>query len=463
MRLRTLRARVVVAAALSIMITVVGLGVAVQVLVGRHLHSALEATLRDRAAEVAHLSVSAPALLTTPGVLDSQLGGRALSVEVLDRQGRIVARSLALGSQLLPESRLVRQAIRQGRSGYGDASLGGDRVRMYVAPLAYVGGPAAGGAVIVASSTSELGETLGRLRSILVLSALVAAVSAALAAALLLRQALRPLAVLSTAAAEIERSGDAGRRLPAPETEDEVGKLAATLNDMLGSLERAQERERRFVADASHELRTPLTALRGNVAFVARQGAAPGDEVVADLEADTARMGDLIESLLALSREDAAGPPQEIVRLDTLALQQGENDRLLEVHAVAPVRVRGDREALERALANLVDNARRHGPPGGVIRITAEQEGGRARLGVSDDGPGPLPTQADSLFERFSRGDHARAGSGLGLAIVRATAERHGGSISIDGSRFTIELPALTELSESRATTGGQNREKGTP
>ena len=245
MSLRTLHAREVLATALTILITVVALGVGVEVLVGRHLHNALDHTLRDRAAEIARLSVSAPALLTTAGTLDSQLGGRALSVEVLDRQGRIVARSLALGSLLLPESALVRDAIRDGRGGYGDATLGGDRLRVYVAPLADLHGPAAGGAVIVASSTSELEETLNRLRYILGISAVVAAVAAAIAAAILLRRALRPLARLSSAAAEIERSGDATRRLPAPETKDEVGMLAATLNDMLGSLERAQDREDR--------------------------------------------------------------------------------------------------------------------------------------------------------------------------------------------------------------------------
>jgi two-component system, OmpR family, sensor kinase len=463
MRLRTLRSRVVLAAALSILITVVALGVGVEVFVGRHLHNALDHTLRDRAAEIARLSVSAPALLTAAGTLDSPLGGRALSVEVLDRQGRIVARSLALGSLLLPENALVRNAIRDGQGGYDNATVGGNRLRVYVAPLADLHGPAAGGAVIVASSTSELAETLDRLRYILGISALVSALAAAVATAILLRRALHPLALLSTAAAEIERSGDVTRRLPAPETEDEVGTLAETLNDMLSSLEQAQERERRFVADASHELRTPLTALRGNMAFVARHGAAPDDDVVADLQSDTARMADLIESLLALSREDAAGAPGNIVRLDLLARQQGENDRTLTIHAPDPVPVRGDPEALARALVNLLENARQHGPAGGAITVIAEQKNGIARLSVSDDGPGPPRANSNAVFERFWRGGDGRPGSGLGLAIVRATAERHGGAVSVDGSRFTIELPALRELTEFGARRDALDREKGTP
>jgi two-component system, OmpR family, sensor kinase len=304
---------------------------------------------------------------------------------------------------------------------------------------------------------------LDRLRDVLLLSALSAGGLAALAAAALLRRALRPLGRLSAAAAEIERTGDAGHRLPAPETNDEVGKLAETLNGMLGSLERAQERERRFVADASHELRTPLTALRGNVDYVARHGAAPGSEVIVDLEADTTRMADLIDALLALSREDSAGAPHEIVLLDDLAREAGQNDGPIEVRAPVPVPVRGDRDALGRALANLVENARRHGPQGGQITIAAYQENGTARLSVSDQGPGLSAADSQFAFERFWRGDHEHTGSGLGLAIVRATVERHGGSVLVDGSRFTISLPALTELSESAGTTGVRDSEKGTP
>ena len=453
MRPRTLRARVVAAAALSILLAIVVLGVGVEILVGRHLHRALDATLRERAAEVSQLAVSAPAVLTSPGALDSPLGGRELSVEVLDRHGRILARSLALGGRVLPQTGLVDGAIRRGTSGYGTIVLGRDRLRMYVAPLADIGGAASGGAVIVASSSDEISDTLVRLREILILSALVAATGAAVAAAVLLQRALRPLGRLSAAAAQIERTGDPSRRLPEPETDDELARLADTLNEMLASLERARDRERRFVADASHELRNPLTALQGNVAYVARRGATPTDEIVADLAEDTRRMSRLIDSLLHLSREDAAGPPEETVRLDELAREVGAHDAAIEVDATEPVAVRGDREALERALVNLVEKAHRYGPPRGSITVTAVRVDGLARLTVRDEGAGVPRDSAEMAFERFWRGANGADGSGLGLAIVRATAERHGGRAYVDGSSFTIELPALRELSDDGATT----------
>ncbi len=458
---RTLRARVVVAAALAIVLAIVVLGVGVEALVGRRLHRSLDHTLRGRAVDVARLSVSAPALLTTPGALDSPLGGRQLSVEVLDRHGRIVARSLALGGQLLPTGSLVHRAIADGRGGYTDADLGDQHVRLYVAPLADISGPAAGGAVIVASSASELEHTLADVRGLLVLSALAAAALAALAAAVLMRRALRPVEHLSEAAAEIERTGDARRRLPVPQTDDEVGRLADTLNRMLAALEEARDAERRFVADASHELRTPLTALRGNVAYLARHGA--DRDVVADLEADASRLARLIDDLLVLSREDAGEPPLEEVRLDELARAVTETDDTVVAEAPEPVRVRGDRAALERALDNLVQNALHYGPEGGRVTVTALQENGVARLSVSDEGRGLQPYEAARAFERFWRGEHGKPGSGLGLAIVRATAERHGGRATVEGARFTIELPALRDLSESTGRTEAPNHEKGSP
>ncbi len=428
----SLRVRSAVAAALATLIAVAALGLAIDVLVARHLHKSQDSTLRARAVEVAQLAASAPALLATPGSLDSPVGAEQAFVEVVDRRSRIVARSLSLRGRVLPTS-LARAAIGRGAGGYRTLEFADDTLRIYTAPLANVGGPASGGAVIVGASRADVDQTIAYVRALTLLSALGAAIVGAVALVLLMHHALRPLVRLARAAEEIERTGDPSRRLPEPQRADEVGALATTLNRMLGSLERARDAERRFLADASHELRTPLTALRGNVAHLARHGATP--ELVADLGADAERLARLADDLLALSREEAAGPPAEPVRLDELArrFEAPDVDLLLE-----PATVLGDEHALERAVANLVENARRHGP-GGRIGITVSADG---RLSVEDEGAGPA--SPDRAFERFWRGSPDGAGSGLGLAIVRATAERHGGRATVEGSRFTVELPALT-------------------
>jgi two-component system, OmpR family, sensor kinase len=365
----------------------------------------------------------------------------------------------------LPAGRLLEQAILHGRPSYGGLESGNDDLRAYTAPLAEVGGPAAGGAVIVAGSTHDLNDTLASLHLFVLVAGVVASALGAAAVATLLGRALRPLGQLAESAAEVERTGDPRRRLPEPAARDEVGTLATTLNEMLASLERARDAERRFLADASHELRTPLTALRGNVAYLVRHGATP--ELVAELEADAERLARLADDLLTVSREESAGEATEVVRLDELALAAAAQPRV-ETGAVEPVAVRGDRAALERALANLVRNAELYGPKGGRITVGAEQENGVARLSVADEGDGLAPAEAEQAFGRFWRGGNGAPGSGLGLAIVRATAERHRGRAYAEGPCFTIELPALEalalrDLSGSGPTTGSRKQGKGSP
>ena len=430
------------------MITVAVLGSAIDVLVARHLRGELDRTLRTRAVEVAQLAASAPSLLTTPGALDSPVGATQAMVEVVDARGRIVARSLSLGGRVLPQA-VAREAIRGGRARFTSVEFGDQNLRVYAAPLATVSGPASGGGVIVGASTSGLMDTIRALHALTLLAALGAAAVGAAAIALLMRGALRPLARLDRAAGEIGRTGDARRRLPAPDRADEVGRLATTLNAMLESLESARVAERRFVADASHELRTPLTALRGNVEHLARHGATPA--LVADLQADAERLARLADDLLALSREEAAAAPGEDVRLDELAQEAAAPD--VDV-ATVPVVVRGDGAALGRALTNLVDNARRHGR--GRITVTVAESNGFATLSVEDEGDGIAPADRERVFERF-----AGRGSGLGLAIVRATAERHGGRAFADGARVTIEL--VRKASESTRNAPGQDPRKGPP
>ena len=369
-------------------------------------------------------------------------------MQVLDRRGRIVARSSALGARVLPLAGPGRSALRDREPSYGDGRLGEDPVRVYAAPLGELGSsPAAGGAVLVAGTKTETEQTLSETRRLVLLLALAVAVLGAALAALLARRALLPLTRLSSGAREIGATGDASRRLPAPATADEVGELAETLNAMLASLERAREAERRFVGDASHELRTPLTALRGNISYLARHGA--DDAVLADLESDAERLSELLDDLLALAREDAASPAQgEPVDLADVARAAAGPDATVDADSAL---VLGEAHALERAAGNLVRNARRHGQ--GAVTVTVRREGDRALLTVADEGPGLSGAEAERAFERFWRGPSARGeGSGLGLAIVRSIAERHGGRVSADGPRFTLDLPALKEPSNTART-----------
>ena len=446
---RTLTGRLTWVAILAVVVAVACLAVSAQVLVAHQLRSSLDASLRSRAVDVARLSVSAPALLTAPGALEAPVGGRQLSVEVLDRRGRFVARSLTLGAKLLPASAVSTRALRQGRSGFADVALGGEPLRLFAAPLPEGGGQAAGGAVLVAANTNDIEATLHRLAWLLLLSGALAAAVGGAGAAFLTRRGLRPLGRLSTAANEIERTGDPALRLPDPRGEDEVADLARTLNGMLSALDAARRRERRFVADASHELRTPLTSLAGNVDFVARHGLNP--EVLADLLLDTARLQRLVDDLLALEREAASAGPVEPVRLDQIVARAAAEHPAVRVGALAAVTVAGEADALRRALENLLENAEVHGEGDVVVSLTLED--GRAVITVTDDGPGFAPGEVEHAFERFWRGPGARGtpGSGLGLAIVRATAERHGGTVTASGATVRIAIPG-TAVPHAAAT-----------
>jgi len=439
-RLRSLNARLTLAAIAAVLLAVVILGVGARLIVSNKLNSSLDDSLHNRAAQVAHLAVSAPAVLDSPGALESPVSGRQLSVEVLDRNGAIVARSLALGAKLLPRGPEVRAAA-AGRTSFADAELGDEPLRVFAAPIADAGGPAAGGVVIVAASTADIEDTVHELNLLLLLVGAGAVLAGGVAAALLTRRTTAPLRALSSSAAEIERSGDTATRLATPENPEEIGDLARTLNAMLAAIESSRERERRLLADASHEMRTPLTALIGNVDYLAKHGAS--DEVIAEVRGDARRLKRLVGDLLALERESAAAAPQRPVRLDQLVAQVGEGRPGVRTEVAGPATVIGEEDALARSIENLLENAAIHGPPGGEVDLALQVENGVARVVVTDEGEGFAPGEEELAFERFWRSDRSRErdGSGIGLAIVKATAERHGGTVRAEGSTVTLTLP----------------------
>jgi two-component system, OmpR family, sensor kinase len=456
LRPRSLRARLIAAAGGSILAAVVLFGAATVLLVRGELRGSLDSALRQRAEDVAQLAISAPAVLSDPGALESTASGRELAVQVIDSRGRIVARSLTLGARLLPQDRLARRAIADGLAGFEDIRLGGSQFRLYAAPIAQAGGAASGGAVLVASDTTDISHTLSHLRAVLLLSGLGAALLAVLAAAFLTRRGLRPLGRLAGAAGEIERTADPTRRLPETEVADEIGQLTGVLNRMLASLESSRATERRFLADASHELRTPVTALLGNVDYAVRHGT--DREVLADLQRDAARLARLVDDLLVLERSGAGGQDSGPVDLDRVVHEVAGRypDGRVVVGPVVAAEVYGEREALVRSLENLIENGLVHGPAGGRVTVDLGRRERVAVLTVSDEGRGPDPANRDRLFERFWRAPEAseQPGSGLGLSIVSAIVERHRGRISVEGSAFTVELPLFSRNSHASLTDG---------
>ncbi|MFD8226507.1 sensor histidine kinase [Streptomyces massasporeus] len=264
---------------------------------------------------------------------------------------------------------------------------------------------------------------------------------------LVTRRALRPVEGIRREMAAITRSEDLARRVPEPDTHDEIARLASTTNETLAALETSVERQRRFVADASHELRSPIASLRTQL-----EVAAAHPELL-DLDGaveDTVRLQRLAADLLLLARLDAGERPGDAkIDLAGLAREAAEGRTGVTVDA-EPVEVAGSRGQLGRVLANLLDNAQRHARSD--VTVSVRREGDRAVVGVADDGDGVPEDDRERIFERFVRLDAARSrddgGAGLGLAIARDVAVRHGGTLTAGrgpagGALFELRLPLV--------------------
>jgi two-component system, OmpR family, sensor kinase len=316
------------------------------------------------------------------------------------------------------------------------------------------------GAVVAGASLDDRDEALASLLTQIAIGGPVALLLASLAGYALAGAALRPVEAMRTRAAEISTTVD-GRRLPEPDGDDEIARLARTLNEMLARLEAGLERERRFVAEASHELRTPLASLRAELELALRRPRSPEElrAALASAAEETDRLGALAEDLLVLARSDegALRLEREPLAAEELfesvagrfAARVGDAGLSLEVAAPPGLRAVGDRTRLEQALGNLVDNAVRHG--GGTVRLEAARANGAVSLSVSDTGPGFAPEVLPHAFERFTRADEARSsgGAGLGLAIVAAIARAHGGTATArnqpdGGAAVTLVVPAAS-------------------
>ncbi|MFJ6485762.1 sensor histidine kinase [Streptomyces sp. NPDC091682] len=266
-------------------------------------------------------------------------------------------------------------------------------------------------------------------------------------------RALRPVSAIRSELAAVTAS-ELDRRVPDPGGVDEIAQLARSVNETLDRLERSDARQRQFTADASHELRNPLAAVRSRLE-VALAMDRPDRESVAAALADTERLQAVAADLLLLARLDggpASAPRSEPVDLALLAAEdaarRGGSRIALRLDARAPVPASGDPARLERALANLVDNALRYASAEVVVRAAAHD--GWTVLEVTDDGPGIPEADRDRVFERFVRLDadrgRASGGTGLGLAIAREIARAHGGDVRAlpapaGGARLVLRIP----------------------
>jgi signal transduction histidine kinase len=271
---------------------------------------------------------------------------------------------------------------------------------------------------------------------------------------------LAPIGRITAVARDIQAT-DLSRRIRLRGPDDELKQLADTFDAMLARIDAAFAAQQQFIADASHELRNPLAIIRTNVdVALADPDADPEDlrHAIDVVRRASDRMARLVDDLLALARRQAPALDDELVDLASAVADASEEfvvpaeargitlDR-----AIAPgVVVRGDRDALKRAVANLLENAVRLAPAGSRVRLASGSEAGRAWIAVNDEGPGIRPEDQPRVFDRFWRADKARSradgGTGLGLAIVRQIAESHGGQIRLHskpgvGSTFVIWLP----------------------
>ena len=426
-----------------------------------HLYNDLDASLFTVAGVLRDAPPADPAAPLPPDLeplvrefLGSEFADALL--QLLDPQGRVRSRALR---PALPLSREAQANATRGAPTIENVELStGDRARLLTMPVIRAGHVI--DLVQVAMPLRRTHQTLARYVETLLVLVPLGVVLSAVGGWMLARRALRPVDRMSQSALQISAE-DLSRRLELRGTQDEIDRLADTLNAMLARLQAAFSGMQRFTADAAHELRTPLTALRGGIEIALRAERSP-DEYRRVLTSSIEEVDQLIrlaEDLLLLSRStvglEATRQPVDLEPLCLDALEIGVRlakgkGVTVSMGATSPAVVRGDAGALRRALLNLVDNAVKYTPAGGSVTISLEHTAAAATMAVEDTGVGIDPADAERIFEPFVRLDAGRnrdtGGSGLGLAIARSIVRAHDGTLEVEsraggGCRFTIRLP----------------------
>jgi heavy metal sensor kinase len=354
---------------------------------------------------------------------------------------------------------LVVQALESHASFLNARTASGQEIRLHVAPFSDEPGISA---IVVGRSTEEVTEVLGNFKNILIIAAMATLALAGGGGFFMASRVLKPVERIRQTAQEIEES-DLSRRIEVG-SEDELGRLASTLNQMIGRLEAAFSRQRQFTADASHELRTPLAVVQAESTLALRKKRTQDDyrKSLELISQEAGHMSAVVGKLLYLARIDAGKDQVKFERInlkelltelssdiEVLAREKGVEFKL---SSLEDLTVEGDKIKLEQLFLNLLENAVKYTPSGGSISVSIVRGDKTAVIAVKDTGIGISKEHIPHLFERFYRIDKARSraegGAGLGLAICKHIAEVHGGRIEVEskigeGSTFSVFIPIL--------------------
>lgn len=352
---------------------------------------------------------------------------------------------------------LAEQAVSKGSRQSATLNTKGGDTNLLAVPVPTMAGPYV---LLIQSSFQEVQNELDLLLQILIVSAVAVTVLSAGGAWFLTGRVLQPIAQITDTARQITVQ-DLSRRLNV-DTRDEIGRMAATFNEMIGRLQASFERQKRFTSDASHELRTPLAVMQADLSLALRRPRS-AEEYRLTLESaqeEVVRLAHIVSDLLMLARldTDAAQIAHQQVDLHDLLdlvvsqLRPLATDRSIALSYVAydALTVQGDQTRLKQVFMNLLDNAIAYTPDGGSVHIALTGRDGQAEVTVSDTGIGIRAEDLPHVFERFYRADDARArnheGSGLGLAIAYKVVEAHLGTITVtsvhgQGTSFTVLIP----------------------
>ncbi|MDQ6855331.1 MAG: ATP-binding protein [Actinomycetota bacterium] len=448
LRPRTLRGRLTLVFAVVTAVLCLLVGFLVDFEYRRALRDALDNGLVTRFDNLQRDLAASGDLAVEPSLPDAEAFAQIIGAdgEVVNAAPRVLLARSVLTKSEVAEAR--RHQITIERS----AVPGAPRSRLLAGPAGQQG---LGLVVVVGTSLQEAIEAQQRLELVLVIGLPLLAVVVSAAGWFLARAALTPVRDLVEEAEKLSAvaARGRGRRLSVPQSGEELADLARHLNELLARIEGALEHERAFLDDASHELRTPISITRSELEL-ARMQADDGSDVARALDSaleEVDRLDRLAVNLLVLARTRSAGPPPphavelgELSRraVDAVSRSRDTDSVVLDVSGSAEVR--GDEDAIERAVLNLVDNAAHHAHR--RVDVTVSSDGDQAVVAVRDDGPGFPPELLDQAAGRFVRGSSMESGAGLGLAIVDAIAAAHGGGIVIrnrseGGADVQLRLP----------------------